>query len=125
MGREDGGGFTQACHLRALGPGKSSAFSTRFRQNLAPLPQSCSWNWSSEQAGGPLSLHSQRRSQMWASCLPTEGFSGPQGAVLDPEVRQEGWEPLPDKARESTLQLQSGGDPLPTHPPKLLAIKKI
>ena len=27
-----------------------------------------------------------------------------------PEVRREGWEPLPDKARESTLQSQSGGE---------------
>ena len=27
-----------------------------------------------------------------------------------PEVRWEGWEPLPDKARESTLQSQSGGE---------------
>ena len=25
-------------------------------------------------------------------------------------VRREGWEPLPDKARESTLQSQSGGE---------------
>ena len=27
-----------------------------------------------------------------------------------PEVHREGWEPLPDKARESTLQSQSGGE---------------
>ena len=27
-----------------------------------------------------------------------------------PEVRREGWEALPDKARESTLQSQSGGE---------------
>ena len=27
-----------------------------------------------------------------------------------PELRREGWEPLPDKARESTLQSQSGGE---------------
>ena len=27
-----------------------------------------------------------------------------------PEVRWEGWEPLPDKAQESTLQSQSGGE---------------
>ena len=39
----------------------------------------------------------------WGSQITAEGDGSH-------EIKREGWEPLPDKAQESTLQSQSGGE---------------